>query len=60
MGDAALAAEDLTEYREHARRARELAERAATAEERELLLSVAHHWDALAEIIERLAAQRGS
>jgi hypothetical protein len=39
--------------REHARECRDLAEGAETAEQRLALLELAHHWDAVAEILER-------
>jgi len=43
-----------SEYREHARRARELAEGSASDQERELFEKMAHHWDALADVFDRL------
>ena len=43
-------------YRDHARQARNLAEAATSDKERELLLHVADHWEALANIFERTGA----
>jgi hypothetical protein len=53
-----VAADRPTKYREHAHRARELAERAASEHERELFQNMAHHWDALADIFERLSPRK--
>jgi hypothetical protein len=41
-------------YRDHARQCRDLAAGTEAVEERELLLELARHWDALAGILERM------
>lgn len=48
----------VAQYRSHARNSRELAERVSSEEERALLRKLAHHWEALADIHERLEAAR--
>jgi hypothetical protein len=45
--------------REHARNSREMAGNAESAEERAVLLELAHHWDALADILQKFGALRG-
>jgi len=47
-----------SKYREHARRARELASAAASEQERALFQKMAEHWEALADIFDRLTPRR--
>jgi hypothetical protein len=44
----------VSRYRKHAQQSRTLAEKAETDEERHMWSQVAHHWDAIAELHERL------
>ena len=48
-------AERTTRYRRHASRCREHAEQSGNPAERELLLELAHHWDAIADLHERVS-----
>jgi hypothetical protein len=47
-----------SKYREHARRARELAGAAASEQERALFEKMAEHWHALADIFDRLTPRK--
>lgn len=49
-----MAMQRVANYRRHAYRCRERAERPATPAERELLLELARHWDAIADLHEQL------
>jgi len=49
-----LAVQRVVKYRRHADRCRERAERTVSPAERELLLELARHWDAIADLQEQL------
>jgi len=48
----------VSQYRKHAQKSRELAERAPSEETRQVFREMARHWDALAALVERAARTR--